>query len=121
MTTRKRGSQPGNKNALRHALYARHFPDETRKVLANWELSDYAAEIQLLRVSLDTLARDVLAPGADPDRLIKQVAAMSTAIDSLVNASRQHVLFNSSDSPIMIAWTDTLLDHEFFPDGEPPE
>ena len=120
-TSRKRGAQPGNRNALKHALYARHYPDETRKVLAKWELSDYAAEIQLLRVSLDRLAQDVLAPKPDPDRLIKQVTAMSIAVDSLVNASKQHMLFNSSDSPTMIAWTDTLLDHEFFPGGEPPE
>jgi hypothetical protein len=120
-SSRKHGGQPGNRNALKHALYAKHYPDETRKVLAKWELSDYAAEIQLLRVTLDKLAQDVLAPNPDSDRLIKQVTAMSIAVDSLVNASKQHMLFNSADSPTMVAWTDTLLDHEFFKDGESPE
>ena len=120
-TPRRSGAQPGNRNALKHALYARHYPDETRKVLAKWDLSDYAAEIQLLRVSLDKLAQAVLAPSPDPDRLTRQVSAMSTAVASLVHASTQHMLFNSTDNPIMVAWTDTLQDHEFFPGGDPPE
>jgi hypothetical protein len=121
MSNRKGGGQPGNRNALKHALYAKHYPDETKKVLAKWGLDDYAAEVQLLRVSLDKLTQDIFSSTADASERIKIVFAISSAVDSLVNASKQHLLFNSSDNPVMVAWTDTLLDHEFFNGDQPPE
>jgi hypothetical protein len=104
MPPRKHGAQPGNKNALKHGLYARHYPEEFKRSFLKWELDDYAAEIQLLRVSMDKIAERMLRPNPDQEALSVQVNALSNAVTSLVNASRQHILFNSRESPVLIAW-----------------
>ncbi len=53
---RKGGGQPGNRNALKHALYAQYFPDEMKKTFVKWDTTDYVGEIQLLRASMDRMA-----------------------------------------------------------------
>jgi len=121
MNKRSRGAQPGNLNALKHGLYARHYPDEVRDVFVRWDLSDFAAEVQALRVSIDKLVQSILAPNTDPEAVAKKVFAMSAAVSALLKASRQHILFNSTDSPPLMAWLDTLYEHDFFQDGETPE
>lgn len=110
----------GNRNALKHGLYARHYPDEVKKKLLHWEVDDFIAEIQLLRVSMDRIAGRILLPTTDDDLIIKQNNSLSGSVCSLVRASSQHVLFNSKESPVLVAWFDTLNTHEFFIDGEIP-
>ena len=58
---RKRGAPLGNKNALKHALYARHYSAETKGVLRNWDVKDYISEIHLLRVGLDKLTEILIS------------------------------------------------------------
>jgi hypothetical protein len=120
-SSRKPGAQPGNRNALKHGLYARHFPDEFKKKFVKWNLDDFAAEIQALRVSIDKCVEFILTPGSDHTEITKKTSAMAAAISTLVNTSRQHILFNSSDNPQMIAWLDTTRENNFFQDGDPPE
>jgi hypothetical protein len=115
----RRGGQPGNRNALKHGLYARHFPKEIRKKFVKWDLDDFGAEIQLLRMSLDNLIQSILTPDLDAELRVKLVNAVSVSVRALVGASRQHLLFHSSDNPVLVAWLDTLADHDFFVDTEP--
>jgi hypothetical protein len=58
-TIRKRGGQPGNKNALSHGFYSKYFKPEETKRLYDQETTDLSAEINLLRVSIDRLANQI--------------------------------------------------------------
>lgn len=53
--TRKRGGQPGNKNALRHGFYSKQFTQDECKRLDGQEITDVSAEINILRVCIDRL------------------------------------------------------------------
>jgi hypothetical protein len=119
--TRREGGQPGNKNALKHGIYARHYPEEVKKAFKKWDLGDFAAEIQLLRVAMDKMAEAILAPGADRDAISKEVNAIAHGVDTLVKAATQQMQFNSRDDPVLVAWNDILNEEEFFQDGVPPE
>jgi hypothetical protein len=120
-SSRKRGAPQGNRNALKHGLYARHFPYEFKKIFLKWGLTDYAAEVQALRVSIDKLVEFILTPGADSDAITRKTLAMAVAVSALVNTSRQHSLFNSNDTPVHVSWLDTTHENDFFQDGNPPE
>ena len=110
----------GNRNALKHGLYARHYPDDIKKNLLRWEPDDFSAEIQLLRVSMDRIAERLNSSTIDDDLIIKQNNSLANSVCSLVRASSQHILFNSKENPVLVAWFDTINSHEFFTDGEPP-
>ena len=119
--TSRQGGQHGNRNALKHGRYARHYPEEVKKAFKKWDLNDFGAEIQLLRVAMDTMTQSLLAPGTNADAIIKLTHAIAHTVDSLVNAAGQQMLFNPSDDPILVAWNDTVNEKEFFRDGIPPE
>jgi len=109
-----------NRNALKHGLYARHYPGEIKKNLLRWELDDFAAEIQLLRVTNERLLACLLTPMLDPETIARLGGAISHSVTSIVRASRQHVLFNSRENPVLVAWFDTVSAGEFFIAGDPP-
>ena len=115
-TRRRRGGQPGNRNALRHGLYARHFPEDLKPALARWDLDDFTAEIQLLRVCMDAIIKDLLATSPGDDLRVKQINAISNAVSSLTRASAQHLLNNSNRNPLLVAWYETVAAHPFFID-----
>ncbi len=50
---RKRGAQPGNKNAYKHGFYAKYFTPFEIKALSDIPLNDMTNEIGLLRVHVD--------------------------------------------------------------------
>lgn len=54
-TDKKRGAQPGNKNALRHGFYANKFTTDENARLDSQQATDLTAEIALLRVCMDRL------------------------------------------------------------------
>jgi len=69
MTTNKRkpkaksakpkGAQPGNKNAQRHGFYSKNFTIDEKKRLDAQDDVDVLAEINLLRVMLDKLKKQI--------------------------------------------------------------
>ena len=47
----------GNRDARKHGLYARHYPNDIKKNLLRSEVGvDFSPLIQLLRVSMDRIA-----------------------------------------------------------------
>jgi hypothetical protein len=118
---RREGGQPGNRSALKHGIYARHYPEEVKKAFKKWDLGDFAAEIQLLRVANDKMTQVLLAPGNDDDVTIKLSHAIAYTVDSLVKAATKQMQFNSSDDPVLVAWADVQDEEEFFEDGVTPE
>jgi hypothetical protein len=117
---RKGGGQPGNRNALKHALYARHYTAEVKGILKTWDVKDYIGETQLIRVGIDKIAEILLSEEVsvmEKVAMLNSLARASRTVTSLVN---RHMLMNSDDDPIYIAWDDITHEREFFTDGEPP-
>lgn len=81
-TTRKRGAQPGNKNALKHGFYSGRF----KKI----ELDDLDVvnagvqdEIALLRISIRRLFEHVTDEGVDVETWINYLNSISAALARL--------------------------------------
>jgi hypothetical protein len=119
---RKGGGQPGNRNALKHALYAQYFPDEMKKTFVKWDTTDYVGEIQLLRASMDKMAAVLLVqadiPVAEKVAMVNGICRSSSTLSLLV---QRHRALNLHEDPVYTAWEDTTNDLSFFSDGKPPE
>jgi hypothetical protein len=90
---RKIGGQPGNRNALKHALYSRYFPEAMKKSFITWETTDYIGEIQLLRASMDRMAAVLLVqddiPVDQKVAMINGICRASSTLSLLVQRPRQ--------------------------------
>ncbi|MGA2505606.1 MAG: hypothetical protein ABSG01_16110 [Anaerolineales bacterium] len=119
---RKIGGQPGNRNALKHALYAQYFPAAMKKTFVKWETTDYIGEIQLLRASMDRMAAVLLVqndiPVAEKVAMLNGICRASNTLSLLVQRNRA---LNLHDDPVYTAWDDTTSELSFFTDGKPPE
>jgi hypothetical protein len=119
---RKHGGQPCNRNALKHALYAKYYPEETKNILLKWDVKDYIGEVHLLRASMDKLAEVLLVqkdiPAIEKVAMLNGIVRASNTVSLLVH---RHNLLNTHDDPIYIAWDDTTRERDFFTDGKPPE
>ncbi len=119
---RKVGGQPGNRNALKHALYSKYFPEAMKKTFVKWESTDYIGEVQLLRASMDRMAAVLLVqddlPVAQKVAMTNGICRASSTLSLLVQRSRA---LNLRDDPVYIAWDDTTSELSFFSDGKPPE
>jgi len=60
MTTKKKGGAPkGNKHALKHGFYAKHFTAPEQKRLDNSDRLSIENEIELIRVCVDRLTSEL--------------------------------------------------------------
>jgi len=59
MTPRKPGAQPKNKNAEKHGFYSKNFTDNERKRLDNSDRFSLEHELDMLRVHLDRLIKEI--------------------------------------------------------------
>ena len=119
---RKVGGQPGNRNALKHALYARYFPDDMKKTFVKWETTDYIGEIQLLRASMDRMASVLLVQDDLPvDQKVAMINGICRASSTLSLLVQRNRALNLHDDPVYTAWEDTTCELSFFTDGKPPE
>ena len=118
---RGRGAPKGNKNALKHALYARHYDEKTKHTLTNWDVKDYIGEAQLIRVSIDKVAEILLSDDTLPMEKTAMLNALSQASRTVAALIKHHLLLNTDDDPIYVAWLDTTYEKQFFPSGSPLE
>lgn len=75
---RKRGAQPGNRNALKHGFYSRLFTTADKSRLDQISEGDLSSEIKLLRVSIYRLASHILK-STDHQELVAGLATVSSA------------------------------------------
>ena len=94
------GAPAGNKNALKHGLYARHFAPETRRGLENMPPLESLPEIYMLRDQLDHLL-SLIAECDDEDRRIKLYNALFTGAHRLTAAMRTHTLLVGKDQELL--------------------
>ena len=82
---RKRGGQPGNRNARKHGFYSKHFTLDQMKQL---EEVDYHKgldpEIALLRVKLNAMLDN---PETSPELILKTVNALT----KLISVQRRYI------------------------------
>ena len=79
---RKRGGQPGNRNAFRHGFYSRSWKYRDLKGLDQIDPVGLADEIVLLRVCIRRLAESI-TPDLPPDQQIRFVRTLSQAAHAL--------------------------------------
>ena len=58
---KKRGGQPGNKNAFKHGFYTGLFKAHERQLLDNLPAADLSAEIELIRVTSARFIESLMA------------------------------------------------------------
>jgi len=96
-TGRKPGAPPGNLNALKHGLYAKHFTPEMLPELKNMPPDDYRMELAASRATL-AKALDIFFNCIDEDRQIKLFNACVVALKSIINTIHKLQL-TSGDAP----------------------
>jgi hypothetical protein len=119
---RSRGAPPGNRNALKHALYAKHYSPEISATLLKWDAKDLLGEVHLLRATLNKLAETMLLhdeiSAAERTAMSNAISKASSTVNTLV---RSYLLLNTTRDPVYLAWEDVTLERVFFIDGETPE
>ena len=88
-STAKARAQPGNRNALRHGLYAKHFNASARSQLSDMPPLESLHEIYMLREKLDTLCT-LIEECEDEDRRVKLYNSLFTGTQRLLFAMRTH-------------------------------
>ena len=100
---RKRGAQPGNKNALKHGFYAGNFSSTELTDLEVSLAKGLGDEIALLRVLIRCFACDLEAKDAlDPSESAGHLAIISDAMVRLGSLLRtDRLLAGAEDSAVM--------------------
>src|SRR3990167_1252105 len=91
----------GNKNALKHGLYAARISADEKKTLEGSDILDMQAEINYLRTVLSRMAKIVEKNGlsekdekALTDQTIKTVNSINAALVTLLNLITQQALLS---------------------------
>ncbi len=98
--TRRQGGQPGNKNALKHGLYARRFTKPEISALKKMDPASLEAEIHLLRVVADRILARLEAATDDSDAYTKLTNSLTNAITALNTTARTHALLMGAYTPL---------------------
>ena len=83
------GAPKGNKNALKHGLYAWHYTPSDRADLGAMPPLDSMHEIYMLRAQLDDIL-SLLERCEDEDRRVKLYNSLFTGTQRLLSAMRTH-------------------------------
>jgi len=105
--SRKEGAPPGNKNALKHGLYATRFSDIERHQLGVMPPLESIHEIHMLR----TLLADLLVlidDCQDEDRRVKLYNSIFTGTQRLLFAMRTQTFLVGDNKEILTEFWDAL-------------
>lgn len=87
----------GNKNALKHGLYAKNFTDQDRKDLKYMSDDDLRFEIAACRLAFSKIMLDISAVHPDLEKSIPQLHAAGIVLNTLV---KTHALLSGNYSPL---------------------
>ncbi len=87
---KKRGAQPGNRNAYRHGFYSQHFSPFEHRSVADIPATDLSNEIGLLRVYVNRFvqAYNDSSQTLDYDQRLTALRAVTLAIGRLASLER---------------------------------
>ncbi len=91
---KRRGAQPGNRNAVKHGFYSSVFKAQERSLLAHVPLTDLSAEIDLIRVTNHRFLEALKASKGDLDLETQLIAlrAVNLSAHSIATLLRAHAL-----------------------------
>lgn len=94
---RKRGAQPGNRNAIKHGFYSDQFKLAEKMSLTQIEQADLNNEIELFRVQLRRYfeAETIALAHMDHDSRQQALHTFSLAIECFNRLVRTHAILNS--------------------------
>jgi len=118
--TRRGGGQKGNKNAIKHGMYARYYDEEFKTLVVKWPYDNFIDLIQLQRNSLVRAAERIQKSDLDTPGIVALINAIAVQVTAITSAVARHSLMNEPDHPVLVAWNDVSHEQEFFFDGEPP-
>jgi hypothetical protein len=102
---RKPGAPKGNKNALKHGFYSRQFTKDEGERLEQQDSTDVLAEINLLRVYVDRLAKYTTIDEKPNDDDLKALNTLSIITQSISTLVRTHYLVRGKSGAI----TDSIM------------
>jgi hypothetical protein len=120
----------GNKNALKHGLYSKHFSQEEQTRLGKMSPEDYRHEINMMRVAVRNVFEIQVrlhkeleelmnaGQGYDVEALAKITNSLSLAMTALNNTARTYALFNGTDTNVKDAFDEALDSLAVFLDGK---
>lgn len=108
MTTRKRGGQPGNDNAVKHGFYGRFFTDLEAADLGAVVSMDLEGEISMLRVALRRVF-DQVQQASDIDSACFALSTLGTASTRLAGLIKVQRMLQGAGSVDVAAALSTAL------------
>lgn len=108
LSVRKRGGQPGNKNALRHGFYSRHFTLE-ENVLLDGQRPDFTDEISLARVFADRITKALQSDFDPTEENLKKVHTLMIILASIANGLRSNSFINGTNRDVDAAIIDAVI------------
>ena len=114
------GAPKGNKNALKHGLYAKHFTPEERAGLQKMKPEDSTHEMYVLQVIINDLFEQHIlerecvkklreqGKKVDLEALTRLDNSLALAITALNGTKRTHALFKGTDATSNDAYDEAL-------------
>jgi hypothetical protein len=96
-TTRRRGAQPDNLNALKHGFYSRHFRSADLKDLDTYQFSGLTDEANLIRIYMRHVVEMDGKEGSsyDPLTILRAICLGSASLNRLLKT--QQLIFGPAD------------------------
>ena len=108
-SSRRRGGQPGNQNALKHGFYSRYFNTVDRQDLENYSFSGLHDEIVLVRIYIRNLVEMATHPDCPYDALVI-LRALSAACSNLTRLLKtQKLVFEKSEESSLREMLDRVV------------
>ena len=114
------GARKGNKNAITHGMYAKYYDEEFKDQIIKQDVNNFIGETQLQRFSLVRAAKHLAKDNLETKDVVALINAIANQVTAITSAATRHSLMNDPESPLLVAWADTL-ETDFFVDGKPPE
>jgi hypothetical protein len=97
----------GNKNALKHGLYAKHYTEQQKKDLQNTPPLEAFDEINMLRATIDRLLK-LIDQCDDEDRRVKLYNALYTGTQRLLAAMRTHTILVGDNQELLTSFWEAV-------------
>jgi hypothetical protein len=97
----------GNKNALKHGLYAKHYSEQQKRDLQNTPPLEAFDEINMLRATIDRLLK-LIDQCDDEDRRVKLYNALYTGTQRLLAAMRTHTILVGDNQELLTSFWEAV-------------
>ena len=97
----------GNKNALKHGLYAKHYTESQRRDLQRTPPLEAFDEINMLRATLDHIL-ELITACEDEDRRVRLYNALYTGTQRLLAAMRTHTILVGDNQELLTSFWEAV-------------